>query len=161
MSNSALTSHVSRAPIAVDDCGMAKACDLLGDRWSLLILREAFYGVSRFEDLRADLDAPRAALSERLDRLVQEGVLERRPYQEEKSRVRHEYRLTDRGRELAIVLIALMQWGDKHLRDDAPPLDMIDAKTKERLTVSLATAKGRVVPLKDAIPALRRRGAKG
>ncbi len=160
MSNSATCPRITRAPVALDDCGLARACDLLGGRWTLLILREAFYGVSRFEDLRADLDAPRAALSQRLDLLVVEGVLERRLYQEEKSRRRREYRLTEKGRELAIVLIALMQWGDRHLRDDRPPLDIVDAKTRERLTVALATRKGRVVPLRDAAPVLRKRSSK-
>lgn len=137
---------------------MAKASELLGDRWTLLILREAFYGVSRFEDLRADLSAPRAALSERLERLVGEGILERRPYQEEKSRPRHEYRLTAKGRELALVLIALMQWGDRHLGDGGPALDIVDATTREALTVALATAEGRVVPLQAtaAVPRKRR-----
>ncbi|MEZ5955635.1 MAG: helix-turn-helix domain-containing protein [Hyphomonadaceae bacterium] len=158
MSNSG-EPRITSAPIALDDCGMARASDLLGDRWTLLILREAFYGVSRFEDLRADLDAPRAALSGRLDLLVEEGVLEKRPYQEEKSRVRHEYRLSEKGRELALVLIALMQWGDKHLRDDRPPLDIVDAKTREKLTVTLATAKGRVVRLQDVAPVLRKRNS--
>jgi DNA-binding HxlR family transcriptional regulator len=134
---------------------MAKATELLGDRWTLLILREAFYGVSRFEDLRADLGAPRAALSERLERLVGQGILERRPYQEEKSRLRHEYRLTPKGRELALVLIALMQWGDRHLREDGPALDIVDATTREKLTVTLATTNGRVVPLQAATPVLR------
>ncbi|GAW41451.1 putative HTH-type transcriptional regulator YtcD [Brevundimonas sp. SH203] len=124
---------------------MARAATLLGDKWTLLILREAFYGVSRFEDLRLDLAAPRAALSQRLDTLVADGVLERSPYKENNSRLRHEYRLTPKGRELAIILIAIMQWGDRHMRDDAPPLVLRDQDTHEALTLALTTASGRIV----------------
>lgn len=137
--------HVSCAPVPVDDCSMARAAALLGDRWTLLILREAFYGVSRFEDLRLDLTAPRAALSQRLDNLVATGLMERKPYKENGSRLRHEYRLTSKGRELALVLIAIMQWGDRHLRDDPPPLVLRDRDTHEPVSVALATASGRIV----------------
>lgn len=124
---------------------MARATALLGDRWTLLILREAFYGVSRFEDLRLDLTAPRAALSQRLDNLVAKGVMERQPYKESGSRLRHEYRLTIKGRELAFVLIAIMQWGDRHLRDDPPPIVLRDRDTHEPVSLTLATASGRIV----------------
>jgi DNA-binding HxlR family transcriptional regulator len=128
---------------------MARASELLGDRWSLLILREAFYGVTRFEDLRADLDAPRAVLSERLARLVDAGIITRDPYREPGRRLRHEYRLTAKGRELALVLLALMQWGDQYLRDDSPRLKIIDRNTGERLTVALVTRSGRIAPLEN------------
>lgn len=150
MSNSDITSgegRVKQAPVPIDHCGMARASELIGDRWSLLILREAFYGVKRFEDVRADIGAPRAVLSQRLEQLVQSDVLERQPYREVGSRTRYEYGLTEKGRELALVLIALMQWGDRNLRDDPAPLEVLDQKTGEPLSVVLATSKGRVVPL--------------
>lgn len=152
MSNSDITSgeiRVKQALVPVDQCGMARASELIGDRWSLLILREAFYGVKRFEDVRADINAPRAVLSQRLEQLVQADILERRPYREEGSRTRYEYCLTEQGRELAPVLIALMQWGDKNLRDDPAPLEVLDRQTEERLNVVLATSKGRIVPLEN------------
>ena len=149
MSNSA-SSPPKKAPISVDDCSMARASDLIGDRWTLLILRALFYGVSRFEDLRNDMAAPRAVLSQRLSRLVQEGIIARHPYREEGSRTRYEYKMTEKGMELGLVLLALMQWGDKHLRTDPEPLKVIDAKTREKLAVALATRKGRVVPLTQA-----------
>lgn len=129
---------------------MARASEVIGDRWALLILREAFYGISRFEDLRADLEAPRAILAERLRLLVKSGILARHPYQEPGSRVRSEYRLTAKGRELALVLLALMQWGDRHLRDNLAPLEIVDQATGEKLKVVLATRAGRIVPLADA-----------
>jgi DNA-binding HxlR family transcriptional regulator len=134
------------------------AAQLLGDRWSLLILREAFYGVTRFEDLRADLNAPRAALSQRLETLVEFGILSRVPYREAKSRTRHEYRLTDVGQDLALVLIALMQWGDRHLRDDAPPLKVIEKSTGESLSVALVNTRGRIVHLDDVAQTIAESG---
>jgi DNA-binding HxlR family transcriptional regulator len=89
---------------------MALACDLLGDRWTMLIIREAFYGVSRFDDLQSDLGIPRGMLSDRLKKLVNLGILERRPYREGTARARAEYHLGARGADLGIPLIALMQW---------------------------------------------------
>lgn len=136
---------VRAAPIPRDRCGMALACDLLGDRWTMLIIREAFYGVTRFDDLRADLDAPRGILSTRLKALVVNGILERHPYREGKARVRHEYRLTARGAELALPLIALMQWGDRHLQAEPSPLDILDRMTGEPLRVALVTPAGGIV----------------
>jgi len=137
---------------------MARATDLFGDRWTLLILREALYGVTRFEDLRADLGIPRAALSQRLDRMVSAGLLSRHPYREGSSRTRHEYRMTDTGRDAVIVLVALMDWGDKYLRDDTSPIDVVEAATGEKLSIVLATGDGRVVPLQEAkMNILRRR----
>ena len=150
--------RVSRSPVALDDCGMARAVDVLGDRWTLLILREAFYGVARFEDIQADIGIPRAALSQRLDRLVEAGVLERVPYREGKSRTRYEYRPTPRGMDAALPVFALTQWGDTHLRADGPPIRMVEQETQEPLSLVLATGDGRVVPADKAeLKILRRR----
>lgn len=128
---------------------MALACDLLGDRWSMLILREAFYGVSRFDDLRADLGAPRGILSARLKALVAAGVLERHPYRDGTARMRHEYRLSARGQELALPLLALMQWGDRHLRDGQTALRLFSAQGGAPLHVALVTPDGRAVAPQD------------
>lgn len=128
---------------------MALACDLLGDRWTMLILREAFYGVSRFDDLRADLGAPRTILSARLKALVASGILERHPYREGRARVRHDYRLSERGSELALPLLALMQWGDRHLRQAPSPLRLFSAASGAPLHVALVTPDGRAVPAED------------
>ena len=97
--------------------------DVIGERWSLLVLREVFLGVRRFEAIRDATGAPRAVLADRLRSLVDAGVLVRREYREDGARTRQEYRLTDAGRELQPALIALMQWGDKHLPvPGGPPL---------------------------------------
>lgn len=102
------------------DCSIARALDIVGDRWTILILRDAFRGLRRFDELRRDLDIPRAVLSDRLRRLVDAGVLTRRRYQDRPPR--DEYRLTPMGLQLSPILVALMQWGDRWLGgpDGAP-----------------------------------------
>jgi len=113
----------SGADPAAVPCSIAGALDVIGDRWSILILRDSFRGIRRFSELRRDLGIPRAVLSDRLSRLVDSGVLERRRYQDHPPR--DEYRLTDRGRELSPILVALMQWGDRWLHDDRPPTVLV------------------------------------
>jgi DNA-binding HxlR family transcriptional regulator len=92
------------------DCSLARALEIVGERWTMLVLRDCFFGVRRFTDLQAHLDVPRAVLTERLERLVAEGLLARVEYQ----RGRHEYTLTDRGLDLWPALYALAQWGERH-----------------------------------------------
>jgi DNA-binding HxlR family transcriptional regulator len=100
-------------------CSAARALEVVGDRWSLLVLREVFLGTHRFDAMQANTGAPRDILSARLKKLVAHGVLERRPYQEHPPRV--EYHATEAGRELAPVVTALRQWGDRHLRTEEGP----------------------------------------
>jgi DNA-binding HxlR family transcriptional regulator len=103
------------------NCSVARTLEVVGERWTLLILRDAFLGVRRFADFAASLGIARNVLQDRLSRLVAEGVLERVPYQERP--LRHEYRLTARGIDLWPVLVALMQYGDRHFpADGGPPL---------------------------------------
>src|SRR5215208_1487873 len=101
------------------NCSMFRAMDVLGDRWTLMVLREAFNGVRRFTDMQRELGIARNVLTDRLNFLVDAGVLERRQYQERP--VRHEYRLTGMGRDLQPALLALMHWGDTHLSPEGPP----------------------------------------
>lgn len=115
----------------------------------MLIIREAFYGVSRFDDLRSDLGIPRGVLSTRLISLVDAGILERHPYREGSARSRHEYRLSARGRDLSLTLLSLMQWGDTHLNDEPSLLTMADRKTGVHLRVALVTPDGRAVDMED------------
>ena len=128
---------------------MALAVNLLGDRWTMLILRETFYGVQRYDDIRADLDAPRSVLTDRLNKMVNHGLLEKQPYQEPGSRMRHAYVLTKSGRELALTLIALTQWGEDHILNGSAPMNVVERKTGEKLTVNLTTASGKVVGLTE------------
>jgi DNA-binding HxlR family transcriptional regulator len=93
-------------------CPIADALELIGDRWSLLVLREIFFGVTRFGDIRTNTGAPRETLTARLRKLEESGVLERRPYSDRPPR--DEYLLTPAGRELAPVLTELRHWGLAH-----------------------------------------------
>ena len=99
-------------------CSIGRAMEILGERWTFLILRESFYGVRRFSDMQRNLGIARNILSTRLQTLVANGILERRLYQEEPPR--HEYRLTGAGRDLYPAIVTLMRWGDRHLSTDAP-----------------------------------------
>ncbi|HEX8104794.1 MAG TPA: helix-turn-helix domain-containing protein [Solirubrobacteraceae bacterium] len=96
-----------------DTCSLARAMELLGERWTFLILREAFWGVRRFSELQRNLGIARNILSSRLQTLVSAGILERRKYRDEPERF--EYRLTEMGRDLYPAVVALMRWGDRHL----------------------------------------------
>jgi DNA-binding HxlR family transcriptional regulator len=94
------------------NCSIAGALEVVGERWSLLIVREVMLGVRRFDEIQADLGIARNVLQTRLTRLIEQGVLERRPYQQRP--LRHEYRLTDKGLDLWPAMMALMQWGDRY-----------------------------------------------
>ncbi len=94
------------------DCGIARALEVFGERWTLLIVRDALYGVRRFRDFQAHLDIPKAVLSDRLNGLVEHGILERRPDPHHAGRSLYE--LTEAGRDLGPVLHAMVVWGDHH-----------------------------------------------
>ena len=96
------------------NCAIGAAVAVIGEKWTFLVLREAFNGVRRFDDMRRRTGAPRQILSDRLSRLVRDGMLRRVPYQEHGQRSRHEYRLTAKGRDLYPVFVALMEWGDRY-----------------------------------------------
>jgi DNA-binding HxlR family transcriptional regulator len=100
-------------------CSIARALEVVGERWSLLIVRDAFLGLSRFEQFQESLGIGRNVLTDRLGRLVGAGVFERVRYQRRPDRF--DYRLTPMGRELLVPLLALMQWGDDHLAGSAGP----------------------------------------
>ena len=100
---------------------VGRALALLGERWTLLILREAFFGVRRYGQLARNLNIPRPTLSSRLRTLVDAGLLERVPYARDPDR--YEYRLTDAGRDLFPAIVTLMRWGDEHLAGpEGPPI---------------------------------------
>jgi DNA-binding HxlR family transcriptional regulator len=105
-------------------CSLAKSLEVIGERWSLLIVRDVMAGNRRFSGIQSSLGIARNVLSTRLDRLVEENILERRAYQE--SPPRHEYFLTEKGLDLWPTLLALMHWGDRHSAGPAgPPLRVL------------------------------------
>jgi DNA-binding HxlR family transcriptional regulator len=99
-------------------CSIARALEVVGDRWTLLVLRDVVLGIHRFDELLTSLGVASNVLSDRLNRLVSEGILERVRYSERPARF--EYHLTEKGRELGVCLIGLMQWGDRYISDEPP-----------------------------------------
>ena len=99
--------------LRVRDCSIKRTLDVVGEKWTLLVLREAFYGARRFEQFLANVGCARTLLSERLATLVEHGVLHREPYREPGQRERHQYLLTEKGHDLFAALVVLMQWGDR------------------------------------------------
>jgi DNA-binding HxlR family transcriptional regulator len=101
------------------NCSIARALELVGERWTILVLRDVFLGRRRFEELQRNLGVARNVLAARLERLVDEAILERVPYQERP--LRYEYRLTEKGMDLWPVIVELLQWGDRYAAPEAGP----------------------------------------
>jgi DNA-binding HxlR family transcriptional regulator len=99
-------------------CSIARTLDVFGEPWTPLVLRDVWVGINRFDQIQADLGISRKVLTERLNHLVEQGVLERRPYDQ---RPRYEYALTDKGTELTELLMVMVAWGDKWLAGKAGP----------------------------------------
>ena len=106
--------------LSTDWCPVARALSVIGDRWTLLIVRDCFLGKSRFDEFQTSLGITRHLLSDRLKRLVDQGVLEKNPYQQ--NPLRYDYRLTEKGRDFSAALVGLKDWGKKHMpiRKPAP-----------------------------------------
>ena len=112
-------------------CSIARALSVVGDRWTLLILREAFSGIDRFDAFQRHLGIARNVLADRLERLVGHGILERRAYQMRPRR--DAYELTKKGRDLYPLLLALMSWGDRHMSgSEGPPVRLVHAVCGKR-----------------------------
>ena len=120
------------------NCSIARALEVVGERWTLLIVRDAFLGLRRFDEFQESLGIARNVLADRLNRLVEEGILERVRYSERPER--HEYRLTAKGRELNIALTGLRQWGDTYLSEKPPRL--LRRKTDRKPVVAALVPKG-------------------
>ena len=112
------------------DCSVAQCVETVGDRWSLLILRDCFLGVTRFDDFHRRLGISRNILQQRLIKLVDAGVLRRVEYSSRP--LRHEYRLTAKGRDLWPVITAMRQWGDRHAAPDGPPVEVVHSACGSR-----------------------------
>jgi DNA-binding HxlR family transcriptional regulator len=141
-------------------CSVARALSVVGDRWTLLILRDAFLGVRRFEDFQSRLGTTRHRLADRLRKLVEHGVLERVPYADRPPRF--EYRLTEKGRDLYPVVVSLTRWGDRWMADaDGAPVELVHRGCGRRIVPTLTCPECREpVGARDMLarpgPALRK-----
>ena len=126
-------------------CSVAGTLAVVGEKWSLLVLREAFLGVRRFADFQRILGAPRAVLTDRLATLVDQGILRRVPYQAQGERQRHEYRLTQKGIDLYPTLVALMEWGDRYLTEGGGAMELHHRDCGAPVHLTLACEDGHVL----------------
>ncbi|GLW06216.1 hypothetical protein Misp01_13460 [Microtetraspora sp. NBRC 13810] len=144
------TAHMKLAGAAADrdrwearDCSIDGALKIVGTRSAMLLMREAHYGTTRFEDFVRRVGITEAVAAARLRELVTAGLLARRAYKNPGERTRHEYVLTEAGGELQLVLMAFIQWGDRHLpRRGGPPLDFRHTGCEEPIAVRLSCAAG-------------------
>src|SRR5436305_3675705 len=143
---------------SADRCTIARSLDVLTTRSAFLLLREAFYGTTRFDDFaeRAQISEPVAAA--RLRELVEQGLLEREDYREPGQRTRQRYRLTEKGADLFPALVALMQWGDRWLDERGGPVELRHRDCEEHVEVKLMCAAGHEVRPGEVDLARRPRG---
>jgi DNA-binding HxlR family transcriptional regulator len=135
--------HSDRFRYSAANCSIARTLGVVGEKWTLLILREAFDGVRRFDDFHAALGCARNLVAARLKTLVTHGLLERVAYQDERGRGRHEYKLTDKGRDLFPAVVALMHWGDRWIADEVgPPVQLFHRDCGAPVTTQLTCDAG-------------------
>lgn len=133
------------------NCPIGRTLDIVGTTWTLRVLRESFFGVRRFSEFRERLGVSSALLTERLALLVAHGILTRTPYGEPGARQRHEYRLTDKGRDLYPVITALRQWGERYqLDEDGPPVLVRHGACGASVGLALVCDKGHTVTVSQA-----------
>jgi DNA-binding HxlR family transcriptional regulator len=150
MSSIILTGRLAdRDSWSAESCSMAAGLDVIGRRASLLLLREAFYGAHRFDEFVRRAGFTEAVTAARLRELVEEGILERRPYQEPGQRSRHDYHLTEKGRDLFPAIVALTRWGDKWVRPDGGRVAFSHARCGAQIDAEIRCAHGHPVALQD------------
>jgi len=131
-------------------CPIARSLERVGEWWSILILRDAFYGMTRFDEFQKSLSIAPNMLTRRLNGLVEEGLLERQLYCEKPPR--HEYRLTQRGRDFRPVLLALMAWGNKHFAPEGASVVLLDSGTGKNVDpVLVDSATGKRISEKEHV----------
>jgi DNA-binding HxlR family transcriptional regulator len=152
-----------RTSFAGMNCSVAQTLEVVGEWWTLLVVRDAFLGVRRFEEFQRRLGVSRNVLAERLEKLVRYGILDPVRYQDHPPR--HEYRLTDKGRDLYPVIVSLRQWGDRWAQDGPPPVVVEHTQCGQvteailtcshcggELTARNVRARGAVVPAREEQP---------
>ena len=148
---------MKHAELIDENCAIARASSVLGERWVWVILRQAFNGARRFEDFQRGIGLARNILSERLSNLVDHGILERRAYAERSNGDVYEYRLTAKGRALFPAYAALMQWGYEWTDLPAPPVDLLHKPCGQRTCVRVVCANcGEDIDARDTEPVIGR-----
>lgn len=136
--------------VDTDTCGVGAALDVIGDRWTLLILRDVFQGVTRYDELQHHVGLSSAVLADRLRKLCDHGILHKVEYRRPGERRRHEYHLTERGLGLVYVQVSLAEFGYEHLVDDEDRLvHFLDRVTGEPVTIGLVRSDGTRLDLTD------------
>jgi len=136
----------SALAFSTENCTIGRAMEVLGERWTFVVLREVFNGIRRFDDMRRHTGIPRQVLTNRLGLLVEQEVLRREAYREPGQRERHEYRLTEKGFALFPVMVAVAAWGDRYLADpDGPPVEFVHRECDAPVEVHLRCADGHEV----------------
>jgi len=137
-----------------ENCTIGAALAIVGEKWTFLVLREAFNGVHRFDDIRRRTRAPRQILSDRLARLVAEGLLRKVPYREAGQRARSEYRLTEKGLALYPLIVALLEWGNTYaVSADGPLVELTHRDCGAPVQLEVRCAEGhRVASARDVTP---------
>lgn len=156
---------VTRGTLDAASCSVAAAVSAIGDRWSLLLLREAFNGVRRYDDFLHHTGCSTAVLAVRLRKLVDAGIFRKQAYHAPGERPRAEYRLTAKGVDLLPVIVGLLQWGDRHVAGPGGgPLLLKDRRNGERIRAALVNESDELVDARDSLPtrnpAFRRRRAR-
>jgi DNA-binding HxlR family transcriptional regulator len=135
--------------ISTENCTIQRTLDLVGEKWSLLVLRDAMNGVRRFDDFRRHVGLSESVLADRLRKLVEAGIMRTVPYNEPGSRTRNEYRVTRKGWDLWPAMIALKQWGDRYEADpEGTPMEVTHAECGEpvQAVVTCTAGHGPLIP---------------
>jgi DNA-binding HxlR family transcriptional regulator len=141
-----------RSAWTTENCPVGRSMELIGTRSAMLLMREAYYGTTRFDDFAERVGITENVAAARLRELTEAGLLRREPYREPGQRTRHEYRLTEMGLDLAPVVLGLFQWGAKHLAPTGrPPLRLRHAECGTPVRVAVTCAEGHEVPLDEII----------
>ena len=147
-----MTQQAKRPLKPQPNCSIARTLDLVGDRWTFMILREAHMGATKFAEFREVLDIAPNILTNRLASMVESGIFEKREYQPPGERTRSSYHLTPAGEDLKLVLAALQQWGDVHVpRPEGPTVLRRDTRTKELVSVGYLDQEGKAVPADEVV----------
>jgi DNA-binding HxlR family transcriptional regulator len=133
----------------VENCSIAMSMDVIGTRSSMLVLREALYGTTRFDDFVRRTKSTEAIVAARLKHLTDAGLFEKQPYKEEGKRTRYEYVLTQKGSDLMPAVFALMQWGNRYLQPDHGPLRLIERDTGATVVIGPQSESGKQLGVED------------